>query len=1155
MMDALTPRSTPRRIADLMSPSGHSSPHRFEQMETDSSTSVAPREHKLARALCCLRVCIGSCGFSCFALLLTSVLLGVAAWQGVGRVRDLITEMQEGKNETDLANATADGSSSDSDKELPPCKWLCTQQRGLTGDPGACTPGRDCVFGLGWCREVSHPLPGLRKWGTCRFEAESTTTTTTADVSTACRWLCTQQRGLTGDPGACTPGRQCVFGNGWCREISHPLSGQPVRGVCTFYDGDSTPPPSNETEQCAWLCTQQRGLTGDPGACTPGRKCVYGRGWCREASHALSGQPIKGYCDFGEVTTTTTAPEDGNSTEDEQCKWLCTQQRYGTGDPGACTPGRRCVYGNGWCREASHPLSGQSIVGYCAFGEVTTTTEAAETNSSESEDDQCKWLCTQQRYSTGDPGACTPGRRCVYGNGWCREATHPLSGQSIVGYCAFGTVSTSTSTTTTTTATTLEGQTTTSTPRQYTPCTWLCTQQRWLWFDPQACTSGRKCVYGNGWCRQEDHPLAGQSIKGYCYFGDEATSETTTVATTEVAAADPTTSPASGTTVTVTTTSTSSSSTVTTSTTVTTNTTTTTVGYECPESCLRQRYSTGDPGACTPGRSCVYGPNWCRQEDWPLPGLTITGNCIFPPDTTSTASTTSSTSVSTATTTSSSTLGSGGSDSGAGSNVSSTQVTTTVTTTTTAPCPQSCLSQRYSTGDPQACTPGRDCVYGNGWCRERSHPLAGQSITGYCTFPVDRRLADADVDAEQSLSEVADVEEQPDAAPEEEEEDVYPILRMESEEESPLEGRALEERTYTPNCPHMCQQAGGGGDPGACVPGRKCVYGRGWCRSENYPLPGLPIWGYCSNENCGGPLGHHWPKTQCGASNIASLDVTRIIRALIYAKGMPSAEELNQQIAETLTDFEDVSVQFETPGEHAIDVQIEKLRATWLVGCWPPQRYAVVSATVRMPQTKVHIHAADLDYTIDASSFALHVKDIRVELQCHAGNFVIGDVGTEAGTGAVQEDSFSVSGDIDVDCGSSLLALNPFCTIGKKVFSRHKQELLKELPKQLTKALNEAPWPIPIEDASCPFLFHNTMSSLGYATKECCERPFALDNSGALVGGQFNGQPLNYGQNVSGVTCKIQSYGVWGADCKTVPGGYYEVRRTPGTPCDLSSAR
>jgi len=44
-------------------------------------------------------------------------------------------------------------------------------QAALGGDAGACTPGCDCVFGHGWCREASHPLPGLPQVGQCSYGA------------------------------------------------------------------------------------------------------------------------------------------------------------------------------------------------------------------------------------------------------------------------------------------------------------------------------------------------------------------------------------------------------------------------------------------------------------------------------------------------------------------------------------------------------------------------------------------------------------------------------------------------------------------------------------------------------------------------------------------------------------------------------------------------------------------------------------------------------------------------------------------------------------------------------------------------------------------------------------------------------------------------
>jgi len=107
------------------------------------------------------------------------------------------------------------------------------------------------------------------------------------------------------------------------------------------------------------------------------------------------------------------------------------------------------------------------------------------------------------------------------------------------------------------------------------------------------------------------------------------------------------------------------------------------------------------------------------------------------------------------------------------------------------------------------------------------------------------------------------------------------------------------------------------------------------------------------------------------------------------------------------------------------------------------------------------------------------------------------------------------------------------------------------LPEFVASGIKDAPWPLSL-GRECPGLLRNTFVPLGYAQKSCCESAWAVDATGSLIGGQFNGAPAGFGKNVSGVTCTKDMAGLWTADCDAVPGNYYQPApgscREAGTP-------
>eukprot|EP00928_Gymnodinium_smaydae_P096332 TRINITY_DN8486_c0_g1_i4.p1 TRINITY_DN8486_c0_g1~~TRINITY_DN8486_c0_g1_i4.p1 ORF type:complete len:773 (-),score=107.12 TRINITY_DN8486_c0_g1_i4:102-2420(-) len=231
----------------------------------------------------------------------------------------------------------------------------------------------------------------------------------------------------------------------------------------------------------------------------------------------------------------------------------------------------------------------------------------------------------------------------------------------------------------------------------------------------------------------------------------------------------------------------------------------------CPEHC-NQRGLESDRGACLPGHRCVFGTNWCRDAGAPLPFMDVKGHCFFPRD-------------------------------------SPTEAPTAEPPAAGAICAASC-DQSGLEADPGACTPGRSCVYGVGWCREASHPLPLLKVTGHCFLPPKNTTTPA----------------------------------------AAVPGAA---QTSLPDdvCPCSCQQYGLFAHAGSCKPGGACVYGRGWCRDAEHPLE-LPVTGRCVNDNCGGPVTHAYPLTQCSNPKIPFLNVLSIIKFLLG--------DLTSRIKETL---------------------------------------------------------------------------------------------------------------------------------------------------------------------------------------------------------------------------------------------------------------
>lgn len=431
-----------------------------------------------------------------------------------------------------------------------------------------------------------------------------------------------------------------------------------------------------------------------------------------------------------------------------------------------------------------------------------------------------------------------------------------------------------------------------------------------------------------------------------------------------------------------------------------------------------------------------------------------------------------------------------------------------------SPCPEVC-DQRGLELDPGACAPGRSCVFGKHWCREISHALPLMPVIGRCGFEAVPTAA-------------------PTLAP-------SPLLPLVPE----YGGAELDNATgyLPPNmCPCVCQQYELAADPGACAPGRSCVFGHHWCRAEGHALPGLELKGSCVNENCGGPLTNTYPLNLCSSPDIAHVNVLAIIGLLVgdltrkIKQNMPTAAVANDMIARKLAQegLTDLTVELGEDMAANMEVALDALDATWLVGCWPPQRYALVNGSVKIPLGRLFVLVAGLPITVYFDSFELHFSQLRASIQCR-GDLTLSGLGEGTGGGLLRPETLWTRGRFSLGCGMGLSSLDPICQFVRSV-GVFAIETLGMLPAIIEKVLSGIPFPVPL-GVHCPFSLKNTFIPLRYARQSCCEASFALDSTGCLAGGQFNGARPDFAEKVSGVQCR-QTGGIWRATCDTVPGGY-----------------
>mmetsp|Transcript_49372 Transcript_49372/g.127411 ORF Transcript_49372/g.127411 Transcript_49372/m.127411 type:complete len:385 (-) Transcript_49372:157-1311(-) len=298
---------------------------------------------------------------------------------------------------------------------------------------------------------------------------------------------------------------------------------------------------------------------------------------------------------------------------------------------------------------------------------------------------------------------------------------------------------------------------------------------------------------------------------------------------------------------------------------------------------------------------------------------------------------------------------------------------------------------------------------------------------------------------------------------------------------------------------------------------------------------------------CNGPITSTFPDTICGAPDLPSVDVIDIVKAVPgqIQDAIQDLEWMNGVIAHVV-DFQglhDLTVTVDRAFVEAFDLSFSDADAVWLAGCWPPQRYAVVSGRASIKRGQMHIQAAGLDLHVDFKDYWFSFEDLRAEIQCHGGRFILGGMGTAKGQGPVEISKLTTGGVLETSCASGWSLT---CLIMQMQKARITHETIKMIPSLVAYVMDEA-HPVPLQHG-CPELLHNAFSLDEYATKDCCEAPFQTDDSGRLLGGQFNGQTHGTGKATTSVECNdLTEPGRWAAMCHTVPGEYFPT--SLGTAC------
>lgn len=358
----------------------------------------------------------------------------------------------------------------------------------------------------------------------------------------------------------------------------------------------------------------------------------------------------------------------------------------------------------------------------------------------------------------------------------------------------------------------------------------------------------------------------------------------------------------------------------------------------------------------------------------------------------------------------------------------------------------------------------------------------------------------------------------------------------------------------TPNassgqCPCSCKQAPHDDwetlatDVGACVPGRTCAYGKGWCREVSHASTSMEVFGTCAMEACSGPAGLQvYPTSTCSSPNVPSVNVLKIVRTVphyIY-EALQDIDEVNRLLRDVMAyqSLDGLTVEVDEALTSNFELVFEEAAATWLVGCWPPQRYAVVTGVARLPRGTMYLTIDGIRVAVSFSDFEFRFEQLRAEIQCHGGNFVVGRMGSEDGHAAMREDSLSViGGTLTVGCA---YGWEPWCLplwLSRPTVSENALAAVRPVAAYFLGEARNVP-----AGSGCPSLLHNTMSIYPYASKECCEASYSTDLTGCLNGGQFSGNVPGIEDSATVVECEMSmAADTYAARCEQVPGGYFRT--------------
>merc|ERR1712107_77888 len=129
-------------------------------------------------------------------------------------------------------------------------------------------------------------------------------------------------------------------------------------------------------------------------------------------------------------------------------------------------------------------------------------------------------------------------------------------------------------------------------------------------------------------------------------------------------------------------------------------------------------------------------------------------------------------------------------------------------------------------------------------------------------------------------------------------------------------------------------------------------------------------------------------------------------------------------------------------------------------------------------------------------------------------------------------ETFRVSGSLELGCEP---AWAPTCWLVNNRQGELFEHLVSQAPAivtswlQLARNVNLG--------GSCPTSLHNTFVAKPYVRQECCEAAIALDDTGCLVGGQFEMPNVAPFRDPPHVQCTKLS-GHWRGRCDKLPGKY-----------------